>query len=304
MSEALPEIPADVLTRLGDAVDHDAGRTPEAVPPAQPSNEEPAAPVAPEGSTTEEAATSTDSFTRLDPSTLPAEVRPYYESMQSDYTRKTQEVAPWRKMAEELGVSSPDEIRQAAELFAYLQDPNNLRDFHAQVGQMIGVEGQPPAATPPAPGTDPFAASELDDPAIAAIKQELAAVREQLNARAQAEEQERLQMALLGEMNRQEAVIREEHPDWGDEEWNAVYEMAPFYEGNLMHAAARVDAAANARVQRLLASKAAVQETPGLSIPTPRAEAVTPREVGNDPELREATAEALAYLKAVANGTE
>src|SRR5690242_10753259 len=98
-----------MVESIGNAIE---GVTPEAAP-AEPTNPTtPETPATPEGEITTEAATDApDSFTKLDPNSIPEEARPFYDSMLSDYTRKTQEAAPWRKLGEELGVDSPDAIR-------------------------------------------------------------------------------------------------------------------------------------------------------------------------------------------------
>jgi len=301
LPDSLPDVPQDILDRVGDAVE---GVEPT---PAAPTNDSTATPAAPEGTSTEEAATAApDSFTKLDPNALPPDVRPYYDSMLADYTRKTQEASPWRKLGEELGVESPEAIRDAAQLYAYLQDPNNLREFHAQLGSMLG--GQPePAATPVAPSPLDTPDLGLEDPALAAIRGELDAVKQALIQRDAQAQAEQVQWALLGEMNRQEALLKEAHPEWepdGDE-WTAIWEMAPAFNGDLTAAAQLVSQAQNAAVTRLLNSKTQVSNTEGLTPPAPVRSAETlPVVDGEDHELKDATARAREYLRQVANQSE
>lgn len=262
----------------------------------------------PEGTAQEEVATDAPdtSFTKLDPNALPEEVRPYYQSMLSDYTRKTQEAAPWRKLAEETGVSSPDEVRAAAELYAYLQNPENVRAFYAELGQHLGQAPEP--ATPAAPVAETPTFPELDDPSVAAIRQELDALKGQIAERDQAAQREQLQWALLGEMNRQEALLKEQHPDWEPEgeEWTALWNVAPAFDGDLIRAASMIEAAQNAGIARLLNGKAATATAEGVTVAAPSRIAVAaPTSDGAlDPELRNETAAAMEFLRGVVNTSE
>ncbi|MGE5596439.1 MAG: hypothetical protein ACM3S1_10455, partial [Hyphomicrobiales bacterium] len=96
----------------------------------------------PEGTqqTTEGTTPAGDSFTKLDPNSLPPELRPFYTSMQADYTRKMQEAAPFRQLADEVGLD-PDGLRQAAELYSALQDPQALVEFHTELTNALMAEG-------------------------------------------------------------------------------------------------------------------------------------------------------------------
>lgn len=298
-----------MLDSVGNAVE---GIEPE-VPAVQESNPQtPEVPATPEGQAPEEAATEApDSFTKLDPNTLPDEVRPYYDSMLSDYTRKTQEVAPWRKLGEELGIDSPDQFQEAAELYSYLQDPNNLHLLYSSLGNVLGQGGQPQAAAPateyapqvPQGPEDEFAS--LEDPAVAELKQQMAALQGYVQQREEAQQQEALQWALLGEMNRQEALLKEQHPDWGDEEWGALWNLSVAYNGDLVQASNHIEAAQNAAVTRLLNGKAQAAATPGLTPEAPsRQAAVVDTPDYSDPELRDITAQATEYLRGIVNQSE
>lgn len=309
MPDGLPDVPAEMVESIGNAIE---GVTPE-VAPTEPTNlQTPETTATPEGQVSEEAATEApDSFTKLDPNALPADIKPYYDSMLSDYTRKTQEAAPWRKLGEELGIDSPDSFREAAELYSYLQDPNNLHLLYSSLGNVLGQGGQPQA---PAPATgyaqqvpqgpeDEFAS--LEDPAVAELKQQMQALTGYIQEREQAQQQEALQWALLGEMNRQEALLKEQHPDWGDEEWGALWNLSVAYNGDLVQASNHIEAAQNAAVTRLLNGKAQAAETPGLTpLAPPREGAVVETPDYSDPELRNETAQAIEYLRGVANLSE
>jgi len=303
LPDGLPEVPAEMMESIGDTLEG----TPA---PAEPTNQVPAETTAtPEGETQEAAATDApdSAFTKLDPNTLPPEVRPYYDSMLSDYTRKTQEAAPWRKLAEETGVSSVDDLRSAAELYAYLQTPENVRAFYEELGAHLGGQAQPATpAAPEAPAAPEF--PELDDPAVKEIRAQLDDLRQQLQARDQAAEREQLQWALLGEMNRQEALLKEQHPTWEPEgdEWTAIWNIAPAFDGDLVRAASIIEAAGNSAVTRLLNGKASAAETPGLVPEGPaRVAVVAPSSDGAlDPDLKNETAAAMEFLRGVVNQSE
>lgn len=304
MPDGLPEVPAEMVDSIGNAIE---GVTPEA--PAEPSN--PTAPettATPEGQATEAATDAPDSFTKLDPNALPPEVRPFYDSMLSDYTRKTQEASPWRKLGEELGVQSPDEFRQAAELYTALQDPSNLAALYHELAPMFGGQPQQPAAPATAPvlpqqgGEEDFAA--LENPAVAQLQQELADLKDYLVSQQETQQQEALQWQLLGELNRQEAALKESHPDWGEEEWNTLWNLSVAFDGDLHQAASYVEAAQNAAVTRLLNGKAQAAETPGLVPEAPSRLGVEVPTLEEDPELKGATAKAVEYLRSVVNMSE
>lgn len=309
MPDGLPEVPVEVLESIGDAVEGAA--TPvETVTPTNQTTQETEA--TPEGqATTEEAATdASDSFTKLDPNAIPEELQPYYKSLLADYTRKTQEASPWRKLGEDLGVSSPDEFKQAAELYTYLQDENNVRTFAQALNERLGLGQGPEASATETTAADEF--TDLDDPAVAAIRAELNSVKEMLAERDAVQQQEALRWALLGEMNRQEAIVKESHPDWGDsegenvsDEWKAVWNLAPTFGGDVVQAAAIVEAVQNAANVRLLNGKATAASTEGLVAPAPPRIAVdAPSDVVPDPELRHETAQAIEFLRGVVNNSE
>lgn len=305
MPDGLPDLPAEMVDSIGNAIE---GVEP-GVASTEPSNPQTETPATPEGQATTEAATedAPDSFTKLDPNSLPEDVKPYYDSMLSDYTRKTQEAAPWRKLAEELGVESPDSFREAAEIYSFLQDPNNLQALYSSLGSVLGQPvAEKPAAIEPAQfewGENEFAA--LDNPAVAELQNRLDQLTSYIQDRDAAQQQEALQWQLLGEMNRQEAAISEQHPDWGDEEWGTLWNLSVAYNGDLFAAANHVEAAQNAAVTRLLNGKAQAAETPGIA-------PVAPSRIGNtvqepdysDPELRAQTAQAVEFLRGVANMSE
>lgn len=312
MSEPLPEVSGDVLDRIEAAGAADGliqdplgGDTPSA-PINDSTPDTPAAPVGSEtqGGTTPAAAE--DSFTKLDPNALPEELRPYYSSLQGDYTRKMQDAAPWRKLGEELGVDDPTAIKQAVELYAYLQDEGNVRDFVAQLAPRLGIEPAPPAIAP----RDDVDVDDLDvdSPALQELRNELAEVRSQLDKRDQAAEAERVYYSLAGEVARQEAMLAEQHPEWTEDDWNAVYDLAPAFDGDLTQTANALESFASSRLAAFVNGKTTVAEQPGLQPAPPARTADTPVDVSKlaeeDHELRGAADEARAFIRNVLANSE
>lgn len=247
-----------------------------------------------------------DSFTKLDPNTLPPELRPFYTSMQADYTRKMQEAAPFRSLASDVGLE-PGDLRQAAELYSALQDPSQLVEFHRELSTALEQAGLSPADAAAAATaqiqqvqtpTDTTAWS--DDPEerrIQELEQRLERFESAQQAEAQRLQSERMQMALVSEMNRQEGVIRETHQDWTQTDIDAVYELSAFYGGSLLDAANRYDAVVSDRVARILNGKGAVASNPAHAPLPPALPGVTqPTSFGDDLEAAHVAALQAARL--------
>lgn len=77
---------------------------------------------------------------RFDPQSLSPELREQYDLMRGDYTRKTQEVAPLRKLAEELGLEDPADkdalFRALAEHLEY-----DLDEAEEDIDEEIAPDG-------------------------------------------------------------------------------------------------------------------------------------------------------------------
>jgi polyhydroxyalkanoate synthesis regulator phasin len=233
--------------------DPSAGATPTEVTPTETQGEV--------ATTTEEMA---DSFTKLDPSTLPAEVRPYYDSMLADYTRKTQEAAPYRKLAEDTGLDV-DGLRNSAELYSALQDPTQIVEFHRELTDALVAQGLTPAeaaqaATAHVAETVAGEGEDLShlDPEERRV-QELTARLDRFEQAQRTEQEKRQQVEQLNrqiaDWNQQEMAIKSLHPDWTQADIDATYEMAAFYGNDLIKAAARLDEYASGRVTQILNGK-------------------------------------------------
>lgn len=220
------------------------------------------------------ATTEVDSFTGLDPSTIPPELQPYYKQMQADYTRKTQAIAPYRQLAEQSGLDVAG-LGQAAELYSALQDPQQLVEFYGELTTALEAQGltraeaqvaatqhiQEQTGAPPAQGeyVDP------EEARIQALESRLAGFEQSAQAAAEAQRNEQTQMRLVAEMNRQEMIVKEAHPDWGQGDIDAVYELSAFYGGDLLVASNRYDEIVSDRVTRILNGKGQAAANPALA---------------------------------------
>lgn len=221
-----------------------------------------------------------ESFTQIDPTTLPPELQATYKSMLADYTRKTQEVAPLRKAFEGIEM---DDFQAAREAYEFYQNLNSDADFAKNIYGQLGEALKDYIDTPNAEVvSDPDLDADPHDAKVA-----------ELDARLKNfEEMQRFQ-AGAAELQRQEMAVRSQHNDWGDADFEAVYEIAQAYDGNLLQAATRYDAMKNQVISAYLTSKANVDPalapvTTGLNASEPLAAPV---------DTREAHIRAIEYMK-------
>ena len=248
----------------------------------------------------------------FNPDLLPDELKPGFKQLQAEWTRKTQTLAEQRKQFEEFG--DIDQVRQANELYTSLQDPEFLKNFYAQLGDVVsemGLVDAPEAQEPAAPESvePPPLPQELQalvesDPELTPMAQQLTAMQQELAAFRQAQaderealEQERSQMAQAAEIDRMVGVVREEHPEYGEDDWESIYDRAIAYEGDVLRAAEAFQADQDRIIQSYLAKKsstpAAVNPTPGLGTITEGTE-----EEEGPGSLDDAQRRAEAYLSA------
>jgi len=252
-----------------------------------------------------------DSFMEGDfnPDLLPPELQAGFKQLQGSYTRKTQELAEQRKAIEELG--SVEDLRQAREFYESLQNPEYLRDFYGELGKVVQEMGLVPAEAPAAPeAPEPAAAPELpaelqqivqSDPELqplaeryAALEQRLAAFEQSQQEQVQAMEDERLMMAQAAEIDRMVGVVREQHPEYGDDDWQAIYDRAVAFDGDVLKAAELFQADRDRIIQGYLQQKSA----PAPAAPLPNAGAVTESTESEPLTLDQADKAAQAYLNA------
>lgn len=210
-----------------------------------------------------------DSFTdRFNPDLLPPELQDGWKSLQGDYTRKTQELAEQRKAYEQLG--TPEELQQAREFYQSLQDPEYLKAFYGELGGVLTELGlnEAPAApedvTPPpavelppelaqVAATDPELAPLVDE--FTSMKQRLDQFEAQQREREQAMAEERQLMTQAAEIDRMVQVVREQHPDYTDPDWQAIYDRAVAFDGDVLRAAELFEADRSRIVENYLAQK-------------------------------------------------
>lgn len=239
----------------------------------------------PEGTQSAEGTTDPDSFTKLDPNALPPELQPFYRSMQGDYTRSKQEIAPFRGIAEETGLDA-DGLRSAAELYAALQDPQQLVQFHSELTNALMESGLSPAEAQAAatehitgaPAADPLEGLDPEERRVAELEARLARFEEQQRADAESRAEQMRQAAFVAEMNRQEQLIKDQHkddPTFTQADLDFIYELSAFYGGSLVDAHDRYMDGVSDRVARILSGKGAVASSPAFTPAPPAVPGVT-----------------------------
>lgn len=218
-----------------------------------------------------------DSFVDIDQ--LPDELKPLGKQLLGDYTRKTQEVAPVRKLMQETGMSA-DQAREALTFVQGLNDPNNLRQLYEHLSSQFETET--------AFGTE-FDAGDEDEGFIDPRDQQL----QDLQSRLDNFEMGIRRQSVEAELDRQEAVLRQENSHWTDDDFNDITRIAIATNGSLMQAADVYKSIAQRAVSAAFQNKAQVPAgSDGLSA-TGHAE--TPNHFEN---LEDAHAAALRYWAA------
>lgn len=228
-----------------------------------------------------------DSFTKADLTSLldgvddPAareRIEVAYKSFQGDYTRKTQELAEKSKAFEGLG--DPDAIRNALEFQTALSDPTNWPQVHAELTAALENMGMAPAAAaaeassqmqdaaPAVPDPARPSLEDLDDPDVKAylegLESRFDSLSETIQAERAAQKQEQELLALAGELTRQETAIRQANKSYDDDDINAIYELSSYYRGNLFQAEQAYKSQNDRAIERYIAQKGSVQDTPGI----------------------------------------
>lgn len=238
-----------------------------------------------------EGATAPDSFTSIDPNQLPPELSGVYKSMQADYTRKMQEISPYRSLGD------IEQVQQALQFTQALQsDPNFAVQVHNELATMLQQGGflQNEGATPPVehqPQADDLGGDfEEDNP----LAKEIQTIKEWAS-RIEAERQE---SAYEAHLDKQEAFIRSQHPGYADDDMQAIYQLAFAYGGDLVQANQAYQAMQSRIVGSYAQTKGSVPA--GLSSPPVSVGAQEPVhfESLNDPNLDRAVQAYLANLAA------
>lgn len=204
----------------------------------------------------------------LDINALPEDLQPFAKSLQGDYTRKTQVVAELRKQYEGLG--DVDSVAQAVTLArAFQADPvGTLHKVEEGMREMGLLETQ--ANIQQAPQETP-----VKDPVLEKLEQEygsndplfqlasnLHSELKDFQAERQAFKAERLEAEKARAEREQEEyflrtenVLRTDHKDWEDQDFDAIYDIVIATGGDLSEAAKRYEDIGNRFLTRYITKK-------------------------------------------------
>jgi hypothetical protein len=252
--------------------------------------------------------------TAVNPDTLPPELQPLAKQLQAAFTQKTQALAAERQQFEQYG--DPATVGPAVELYRALQDPTTLTQFHADLTEALKAQGLSPvqasaeaaaqieqASTLPQDGLDPRLAKLVQEyPDLAPLIEQtsqVSALQARLDqfdaaqtARQESEQLAYQQMALAGELQRQEMAIMQSNPHYVQGDVDAIYELSAFFDGNLLQAQQRYEQIGQSLVDRYLSTKAA----PSGVAPAVGAEG-TSQEPSPEMSLEDGYKAALAYAR-------
>lgn len=230
----MPDYDTDAARQaLEDAFDSEAGREQAVTPPESVTSE-----VEQTQRTTEQ---KPDTFTNLDPSTLAPELQTIYKSMQGDYTRTKQQLAERERAFANLG--DPNEVQNAVQFVRELQDPNNLVQLHAELSEYLQTQGLTPAQADAAASKEIGRTQDEDEWGIADpdddIRRELNELKKQnaeLSQWREEQEAERTLSLIEQDVARKESFIRNENPDYKQDDIDRIYIMSYAFGGDLLQA--------------------------------------------------------------------
>lgn len=240
--------PDNVDAQALAALTADLGDTPVEQAPVQPSVPSPE-PVAP-GVTSEQ-----DSFSNIDPANLPPELQGVYKSLQADYTRKTQEVAPYRKLGmapDELGnlVSWYQEL--SANPSAQLELYQNLHGYLSENGLLPNAEQ--PATPPESSWLDSLSEPEAPQTEPNGLEAEVARLAQRLK---DMDEEAAIQKEAV-ELWEIEQGIREANPHYREEDIADIYKLSLIHGGNPLQGEAEFRAMRDRWMSEYLEQKGSV----------------------------------------------
>ena len=240
------------------------------------------APATPEGETEAPAAEETPSFTHIPDEALSPEMLAVKKAMQADFTRKTQEIAEYRKLAEEFEVTDAGELRERLEIQRQLADPENWPRLHEELTGYLQSQGVRPrvadeaaaAALGQAIGEVDFEDAGFDDGGQSSeLAQRLERMEKSQNdliqlmyAREQQAEQEQRFAEIARNLTTQENGIRAANAEaWGenaDEYIEAVYDLSGDSQ-DLSVGLARLETMLGYDASRYLLGKEEARRAPG-----------------------------------------
>ena len=212
-----------------------------------------------------------DSFTGLDPNSLPEDAKVFYKSMQADYTRKMQELAEQRKAYEGLEQrGGPQFANQAVDFINRLeQDPQFALQVHQQLSQNLQAQGLSVAQANQAATSqiDDFMSDDSDwedteawddEEQVPAVPPEVTQRLETLQKRMDEMEEERRVMTIADELSRQTMYLRETDPSLSEDDLDRIYDLAVTTDGDLLAAHQKYDEMRNKMIANYLAKKSTI----------------------------------------------
>lgn len=182
-----------------------------------------------------------DSFTPINPDDLPDELKPLARQLQADYTRKTQALAEQRKAYEAFGDADPSQVLEAWQFTQNLQsDPQYALRVHGELTRALQAEGltlgeaQQAAAQAmsDAQEPDPW---EMGEEMYGAVPPQVQQQLDQMAQFMQNYQAEVAQQQQINELMRQDAMIRQQHPEYTDVDMDRIAQLAAWH-GDLMQA--------------------------------------------------------------------
>jgi len=181
---------------------------------------------------TEEAQTSSEEVAKLDMENLPPEVQAYIRTrerqMQADYTRKTQEAAELRKQAEaaiQFTSALESDPEFAWEVYNTLGAALEAAGYSKQEAQQIASQTMEEAVSEPS-GED--VGLYFEDEEVKTLKKEL----EELKSWKSSFEEQLMEKEAEAYYDKAEAVIRQQHPEFTDEDIRDIFSLALAYDGD------------------------------------------------------------------------
>jgi hypothetical protein len=149
-----------------------------------------------------------------------AAVERAYKSFQGGFTRKAQEYAPWRSLAEQ-GID-PDTALQAAQWYDAMSNPEVAKEFYDHLGQQLQGFGylQPAPAEQEGPEAleDDLDDFDEDNPLVSRLSSVESMLEQMVYEREEA--------ALQAEIRHIEDGIREANPHYGQADIDRIYQIA------------------------------------------------------------------------------
>lgn len=183
-----------------------------------------------------------DSFTAINPDDLPDELKPFAKQLQADYTRKTQALAEQRKAFEAFGEANPSEVLEAYQFTQRLQsDPQYALQVHGELTRALQAEGltlgeaqaaatqamQQPDETP-----DPW---DMNEEMYGVVPPQVQQQLDQMQKFMQDYQQQVEQQNMVNEYMRQDAMIRQAHPEYSEQDMEHITQLA-YAHGDLVKA--------------------------------------------------------------------